>query len=93
MTGLTQGQRETYAAKGVLHPVRVMSEVRQPDMARDYAMLVRGKDAHQGWINVAAPTCLFEPAALKLYDEVLAAQSAVLAAGAAQGVSLYGVPQ
>ena len=34
----------------------VTPEVRQADLARDYAMLVRGRDAHQGWINVAAPS-------------------------------------
>ncbi len=67
----------------------VTPEVRQADMARDYAMLVRGQDRHQGWINVAAPSSLFDPSALALYDEVLAAQTAVLAAGAEGDVSLY----
>lgn len=64
--------------------------VRQaPDTGRDYAMLVRGQDAQKGWINVAAPIRLFEPGALRLYDAVLAAQSATLAAGAERDVSLY----
>ncbi len=67
----------------------VTPDVRQADMARDYAMLVRGQDRQQGWINVAAPSALFEPRALALYDEVLAAQSAVLAAGAEADVALY----
>lgn len=67
----------------------VTPEVRQPDLARDYAMLVRGKDEMQGWINVAPPARLFDPASLALYDEVLAAQSAALTAGAENRVGLY----
>jgi len=71
----------------------VTPEVRQAEMARDYAMLVRGQDRQQGWINVAAPTGLFEARALALYDEVLAAQASVLSAGATGDVSMYGVTQ
>ena len=67
----------------------VTPEVRQPDLARDYAMLVRGQDAMQGWINVAPPSRLFDPQSLALYDEVLAAQSAALTAGAETAVGLY----
>ncbi|WP_306047450.1 phytanoyl-CoA dioxygenase family protein [Nioella sp. MMSF_3534] len=67
----------------------VTPEVRQPDLTRDYAMLVRGKDEMQGWINVAPPARLFDPASLALYDEVLAAQSAALTAGAEGQVGLY----
>ncbi|MDA7427630.1 phytanoyl-CoA dioxygenase family protein [Primorskyibacter aestuariivivens] len=67
----------------------VTPDVRQSDLGRDYAMLVRGRDARQGWINIAAPTTLFEPGALRLYEEVLAHQSATLAAGADQDVALY----
>lgn len=67
----------------------VTPEVRQPDLTRDYAMLVRGKDEMQGWINVAPPARLFDPASLALYDEVLAAQSAALTAGANGDVGLY----
>ena len=67
----------------------VTPEVRQPDLTRDYAMLVRGKDEMQGWINVAPPARLFDPASLTLYDEVLAAQSAALTAGANGDVGLY----
>jgi ectoine hydroxylase-related dioxygenase (phytanoyl-CoA dioxygenase family) len=67
----------------------VTPDVRQADMARDYAMLVRGKDAARGWINVAAPAGLFEDSALALYDEVLAAQSSVLSAGADGKVAMY----
>lgn len=67
----------------------VTPEVRQPDLTRDYAMLVRGKDEMQGWINVAPPARLFDPASLALYDEVLAAQSAALTAGVEGQVGLY----
>ncbi|MGI3187399.1 phytanoyl-CoA dioxygenase family protein [Nioella aestuarii] len=67
----------------------VTPEVRQPDLSRDYAMLVRGKDEMQGWINVAPPARLFDPASLALYDEVLEAQSAALTAGADGNVGLY----
>ena len=63
--------------------------VRQGDMGRDYAMLVRGQDDQKGWINVAAPIRLFEPGALRVYDQVLTAQSATLAAGAKRDVALY----
>jgi ectoine hydroxylase-related dioxygenase (phytanoyl-CoA dioxygenase family) len=69
----------------------VTPEVRQPDMGRDYAMLVRGMDRSQGWINVAPPQRAFDPAGLRLYDEILRAQAAVLAAGATGDVALYGV--
>ena len=67
----------------------VTPEVRQPDMARDYAMLVRGKDREKGWINIAPPQRLFERGALRMYDEVLAVQAATLAAGAEGEVTLY----
>lgn len=63
--------------------------VRQADMARDYAMLVQGQDREKGWINVARPARLFDPAALALYDEVLRAQAAALTAGAGAPVDLY----
>ncbi len=66
----------------------VTPDVRQ-GLARDYAMLVRGQDAAQGWINVAGPRGLFDPRDLALYDEVLAAQSATLAAGAEGSVAMY----
>jgi hypothetical protein len=67
----------------------VTPEVRQAEMGRDYAMLVRGKDDAQGWINVAGASGLFTQADLALYDEVLAHQSATLAAGATGNVDLY----
>lgn len=67
----------------------VTPEVRQPGLGRDYAMLVRGQDAHQGWINIAPPRGLFHPTDLALYDQVLQDQAAVLAAGATGAVGLY----
>lgn len=68
----------------------VTPDVRLPELGRDYAMLVRGTDARQGWINVAGPRGLFHPTDLALYDKVLQDQSAVLAAGATGAVGLYG---
>jgi len=71
----------------------VTPDVRQPDLARDYAMLVRGTDRAQGWINVAGPRGLFTAADLALYDQVLKDQAAVLAAGAEGQVPLYDAAQ
>ena len=68
----------------------VTPEVRQGGLGRDYAMLVRGVDAAQGWINVAPPQRLFDAGALAVYDRVLAAQAATLAAGATDEVAMYG---
>jgi len=70
----------------------VTPAVRQPDMARDYAMLVQGQDREKGWINVAPPSRLFDPGALALYDEILSAQAAALTAGAQAQVDLYATP-
>jgi hypothetical protein len=54
-----------------------------------YGMLVRGCDALRGWINVAGPRGLFDASDLEFYDQVLADQSATLAAGASTDVGLY----
>jgi len=56
---------------------------------RDYAMLARGCDRSLTRINMAPPPGSFSPAALALYEEVLAAQSTTLAAGATNKVSFY----
>lgn len=69
----------------------VTPDVRQAEVGRDYAMLVRGCDRVGGWIPVAPPSAEFEPRALEIYDEVLQHQSATLAAGATGDVSLYSV--
>jgi len=71
----------------------VTPEVRQADMARDYAMLVRGQDREKGWINVAPPARLFDPVAMALYNEVLTAQATALTAGAKAPVDLYAAPE
>jgi len=67
----------------------VTPDVRQSGLGRDYAMPVKGRDADRGWIAVAGPTRLFDPSDLALYDEVLAHQSKVLAAGAESSVDMY----
>ncbi len=67
----------------------VTPDVKQPDGARDYAMLVRGMDSKQGWINIAAPARLFDPQDLERYEMVLRHQSATLAEGAQGAVGLY----
>ncbi len=56
---------------------------------RDYAMLVRGCDRARSRINPAPPSGNFTPAGLALYEEVLKAQSATLADGAAEPVGFY----
>jgi ectoine hydroxylase-related dioxygenase (phytanoyl-CoA dioxygenase family) len=56
---------------------------------RDYAMLARGCDRSLTRINMAPPPGSFSPAALALYEEVLAEQANTLAAGAKGQVGLY----
>jgi ectoine hydroxylase-related dioxygenase (phytanoyl-CoA dioxygenase family) len=56
---------------------------------RDYATLMRGCDRTRTRINVVPPPGSFTPAGLALYEEVLAGQSATLADGASEQVSLY----
>jgi hypothetical protein len=68
----------------------VTPEVRDPEMPRDYAMLVRGHDAGQGWVNVAGARALFHPADLALYDRVLQDQAVALTAGAGDNIAMYG---
>ncbi len=67
----------------------VTPDVQQVVGKRDYAMLVRGADRNQNWINIAAPSTLFGEEEMKLYNEILVAQSAALTAGAEQTVNLY----
>lgn len=67
----------------------VTPEVRNDAPGRDYAMLVRGVDKIQGWINIAGPRGLFSDKDLALYDQILRDQTAVLAAGASENVALY----
>lgn len=67
----------------------VTPEVRQPELGRDYAMLVRGHDPYQGWINIAGASRLFAATDLALYDRILTDQATVLSAGSSKQVSLY----
>ena len=69
----------------------VTPHVKPVDGPADYAMLVRGQDRNSAWINIAPPASPFEPHGLKLYEEILAAQAAVLAGSAEGAVSLYEV--
>ena len=66
----------------------VTPEIKQLVGPRDYAILLRGIDAKQNWINVAPPDQEFSLASLDLYEQVLADQSVALAEGAEE-VSLY----
>ena len=63
--------------------------VRQLVAERDYAMLVRGCDAGQNWINIAAPSEAFGADSIALYEQIRRDQAAALTQGAAQQVGLY----
>ncbi|MEM8732236.1 MAG: phytanoyl-CoA dioxygenase family protein [Pseudomonadota bacterium] len=67
----------------------VTPEVRDHAPGRDWAMPVRGEVPAGGWSCVAGSRSLFHPADLRIYDHVLHGQSATLAAGAEQDVSMY----
>ncbi|WIY26148.1 phytanoyl-CoA dioxygenase family protein [Parasedimentitalea psychrophila] len=67
----------------------VTPEVRDGLPGRDYAMLVRGVDELQGWINIAGPQGLFTAPDLALYQQILRDQEANLSEGAEQNVALY----
>lgn len=56
---------------------------------RDFAMLMRGADRFGHRINVMPPPGSFTPANLALFEEVLAAQTEVLADGIDDGTALY----
>lgn len=59
----------------------VSPEARQEIADRDYAMLVRGVDRTGNFINFAKPAKPFEPAAMRLYEEMRAEQAKALAQG------------
>ena len=67
----------------------ITPKVKQEVAERDYAMLARGADRDRNFIHMAPPQRPFEAQALKLYDEILVDQSAALAQGAKEGVSMY----
>ena len=52
-------------------------------------LLVCRCDGMRGWINVAGPRGPFDAGDLEFYDQVLADQSATLAAGATTDVGLH----
>lgn len=79
--GLKSDQVLRYRQDGVLHPIKVMNEADARALRNRIESLQR---------DHAAPTRLFEPHALALYDEVMAMQSAALTEGASQTVALYG---
>ena len=66
----------------------ISPDVKQQVADRDYAMLVRGVDRARNFVTFARPKALFDPAALRLYDEIRAEQAKALAAGA-DNVALY----
>ncbi|MEM7544081.1 MAG: phytanoyl-CoA dioxygenase family protein [Pseudomonadota bacterium] len=66
----------------------ITPEVKQEVADRDYAMLVRGRDTTGNFTLIAQPAALFDPAALRLYDEIRGEQAKALAAGAGR-VKLY----
>lgn len=57
---------------------------------KDFAMLVRGMDAHGNRTNVMPPPGSFTAAQMQLYDKITTAQTAVLADGLGADVQLYG---
>ncbi|OUS17630.1 hypothetical protein A9Q97_01615 [Rhodospirillales bacterium 47_12_T64] len=67
----------------------VTPSVRQVVGKRDFGMLARGADREQNWINIAQPSTLFGANEMKLYNEILEAQSEALTEGAEQKVGLY----
>ncbi len=68
----------------------INTEVRQQSQKREYAMLARGVDRSDSFIHFAAPTRLFDSAALALYEEIRTEQTKVLAAGIKSKKALYG---
>ena len=59
----------------------VSPEARQEVADRDFAMLARGVDRTGNFINFAKPAGLFDPAALRVYEEMRAEQAKALAQG------------
>ncbi|WP_299619884.1 phytanoyl-CoA dioxygenase family protein [uncultured Tateyamaria sp.] len=66
----------------------------RPDVAQevgdtDYAMLARGQDTFGNFTHIPAPSALFAPDALALYDEIRAAQAKVMMKGATAKTEIY----
>jgi hypothetical protein len=68
----------------------INTNIRQQSLKREYAMLARGVDRTDSFTHFAAPTRLFDPAALALYEEIRTEQTKVLAAGIKSKKALYG---
>ncbi|MCH2077015.1 MAG: phytanoyl-CoA dioxygenase family protein [Rhodobacteraceae bacterium] len=68
----------------------VTPEVCDQAPGRDWAMPLRGEAPAGGWSCIAGPRGLFHAADLALYDSIIEGQTATLAAGAEQDVSMYG---
>ncbi|SDD32802.1 phytanoyl-CoA dioxygenase family protein [Ruegeria marina] len=62
---------------------------RQLVAERDYAMPARGHDASENFVHVDAPSHLFSPEALALYNRIRSDQTKALAQGASSAVPLY----
>ncbi len=70
----------------------VTPDVKQLVGNRDYAILMRGRDARQNWIHVAPPDQEFAPNSLNLYEDVLRDQAAALTAGADENATRFYSP-
>lgn len=55
----------------------------------DFAMVVRGRDEVSNFTHIPAPSGLFAPKALALYEEIRRTQAKALAAGASDQVDMY----
>lgn len=70
--------------------IRYLNPKAQQEVAdRDFAMLVRGKDEVSNFTHIPAPTGLFSPDALDLYEEIRRTQAKALAQGAEAKVDMY----
>lgn len=70
--------------------IRYLNPEAQQEVAdRDFAMLVRGTDNVSNFTHIPAPTALFAPEALALYDEIRRTQAKALAQGAEAKVGMY----
>ena len=64
-------------------------EVRQQVAEKDYALLARGTDTCGNFASFPPPAAPFTPASLAAYDEIRAAQSKAMMAGASRQGALY----
>ncbi|MGI9407088.1 MAG: phytanoyl-CoA dioxygenase family protein [Hyphomicrobiaceae bacterium] len=67
----------------------ITPEVKQHVSSRDYGMLVRGFNHTGNFLNVARPARDLDPAALRLYEQILTDQSSALTEGAETDVGMY----